>query len=126
MFSNVFGARNFLLSVDFLSCLCCIFSAGVVVCFMHNKNYKVLYFVVSIVLGMDKSSYATVIKLGCICMRCCCGMNEVRKSSISNVRLGSEYTSALSKGLLKRKNTNSFNITRRHFRDTVSKNPNLS
>ena len=68
----------------------------------------------------------SVIKLGCICMRCCCGMNEVRKSSISNVRLGSEYTPALSKGLLKRKNTNSFNITQRHFRDTVSKNPNVS
>ena len=64
MFSNVFGARNFSLSVDFLSCLCCIFSAGVVVCFMHNKNYEVLYFVVPIVLGMDKRSYAISHKIG--------------------------------------------------------------
>ena len=31
---------------------------------MHNKNYKVLYFVVSIVLGMDKRSYAISHKIG--------------------------------------------------------------
>ena len=64
MFSNVFGARNFLLSVDFLSCLCCIFSAGVVVCFMSNNNYNVCYFAVSIVVGIDESSNAIIHKIG--------------------------------------------------------------